>query len=319
MSSYMESDHHQTIKNRSKSIYVLLLLLVLGFMGAFGWMQYNKLNSQIETLAIALTNTNEQVATTREIISLLAEGNASLRARLKNEETLREETVEAVNEIAAEREELVSQLANLETELSSQIEEASGVNVSEVVGAWSGRVARVECRFLLADNRRAKSTGSAVATFNQDGLTFVTNKHVITGQSNLVPEQCTLTLPETGQVISIPGATATVSPARDLGWLPVPGGSVAGVTNALRECSEAPLIGDELIILGYPSVGSVDSVTATEGIISGFDDGMYVTSAKIERGNSGGAAIHLRSDCFLGIPTLVVVGKIESLARILPL
>jgi len=87
----------------------------------------------------------------------------------------------------------------------------------------------------------------------------------------------------------------------------------------LSICKVRPITGDQVVILGYPSVGSQSTVTATEGIISGFDDGYYVTSAKIEQGNSGGAAIHVKNNCFLGIPTLVVVGKIESLARILPL
>ena len=56
----------------------------------------------------------------------------------------------------------------------------------------------------------------------------------------------------------------------------------------------------------------------TEGIISGFDEVFYTTSAKIEKGNSGGAAVSAERDCFLGMPTLVFAGKIESIARILP-
>jgi hypothetical protein len=71
--------------------------------------------------------------------------------------------------------------------------------------------------------------------------------------------------------------------------------------------------------LGYPSIGAKESITATEGILSGFDEEYYTTSAKIEQGNSGGAAIHVKNDCFLGLPTLVLAGRIESLARILPI
>jgi hypothetical protein len=71
--------------------------------------------------------------------------------------------------------------------------------------------------------------------------------------------------------------------------------------------------------LGYPSVGAREGITATDGIISGFDKPYYITSAKIERGNSGGAAIHVKNNCLLGLPTLVVAGQVESLARILAL
>ena len=40
-------------------------------------------------------------------------------------------------------------------------------------------------------------------------------------------------------------------------------------------------------------------------------------TAKVEKGNSGGAAISLEDDCYLGTPTYSLAGEIESLARIL--
>jgi hypothetical protein len=52
-------------------------------------------------------------------------------------------------------------------------------------------------------------------------------------------------------------------------------------------------------------------------VISGYEEGLYLTSAKVERGNSGGAAIDVNNNCYLGIPTFVTVGSFESLARIL--
>lgn len=80
-------------------------------------------------------------------------------------------------------------------------------------------------------------------------------------------------------------------------------------------------IGDHISILGYPSVGG-SSLTATDGIISGFeyDSGsrFIKTSAKIEHGNSGGVAIK-DSGCVLGIPTFVETGSAESIGRILDL
>lgn len=59
------------------------------------------------------------------------------------------------------------------------------------------------------------------------------------------------------------------------------------------------------------------SIAVTEGIISGFEGNYFITSAKVEHGNSGGAAIHVRNNCLLGLPTFAQVGYIESLARIL--
>jgi S1-C subfamily serine protease len=58
-------------------------------------------------------------------------------------------------------------------------------------------------------------------------------------------------------------------------------------------------------------------LTATDGIISGYAGDYYITSAKIERGNSGGPAILIKGKCLLGIPTFVTVGSLEALGRVL--
>ena len=59
---------------------------------------------------------------------------------------------------------------------------------------------------------------------------------------------------------------------------------------------------------------------ATEGIISNtvssFDN-YFVSSAKIEQGNSGGGAFLKSGNCLAGMPTYVQVGAIESLGRLM--
>ncbi|OGZ79776.1 MAG: hypothetical protein A2256_03415 [Candidatus Staskawiczbacteria bacterium RIFOXYA2_FULL_32_7] len=88
--------------------------------------------------------------------------------------------------------------------------------------------------------------------------------------------------------------------------------------NSLRICpKERVSLGDQIIVLGYPSIGSEESITVTAGIISGLETDYYVTDAKIDHGNSGGAAILLKYSCYLGIPTWVNPGSFESLGRIL--
>lgn len=89
------------------------------------------------------------------------------------------------------------------------------------------------------------------------------------------------------------------------------------VSKDIKICNGKPSIGDKIIILGYPGIGSSESITATEGIISGLEGDYYITSAKIEHGNSGGAAILVKDNCYLGIPTYAVSGTVESLGRIL--
>lgn len=89
------------------------------------------------------------------------------------------------------------------------------------------------------------------------------------------------------------------------------------MTSPLRVCSRKANIGEEIVILGYPSIGSQEDITVTEGIVSGYDDEFYITSAKVERGNSGGAAILVEESCYAGLPSFTYAGSVESLARVL--
>ncbi len=76
-------------------------------------------------------------------------------------------------------------------------------------------------------------------------------------------------------------------------------------------------VGEEIVILGYPSVGG-EYLTATDGIISGHEGTYYLTtSAKIEQGSSGGGAFLKSTGCLVGIPTFVRSGRIEALARLI--
>jgi serine protease Do len=95
---------------------------------------------------------------------------------------------------------------------------------------------------------------------------------------------------------------------------PIPDGYV--FPEKSRGCTDQEVkLGDKLVVAGFPAVGGF-TITLTEGIVSGFDGEYIKTSAKIEHGNSGGAAFRY-SGCFIGIPTSSVVGEIESLGRIL--
>ena len=84
-----------------------------------------------------------------------------------------------------------------------------------------------------------------------------------------------------------------------------------------KYCKTVPNLGDPVIMLGFPAIGSPTGVTVTQGIISGYDGDYFITDAKIDHGNSGGVAINLDGNCYLGLPTWAATGEIESLARIL--
>lgn len=80
-------------------------------------------------------------------------------------------------------------------------------------------------------------------------------------------------------------------------------------------------LGNKIQVLGYPDVGGT-KLTYSSGDFSGFGSaknnlGNYLkTTAVIEQGNSGGGA-YSQSGQFIGIPTLVVSGKIGSIGYLL--
>lgn len=105
----------------------------------------------------------------------------------------------------------------------------------------------------------------------------------------------------------------------DAGYLIIenPGSEIKRLAQEPATCPNKPQIGEDIVVLGFPAIGATQSITATNGIISGADPRYYVTSAKIEQGNSGGAAFWVKENCYIGIPTFALTGEIESLARIL--
>lgn len=85
--------------------------------------------------------------------------------------------------------------------------------------------------------------------------------------------------------------------------------------------SDSLQFGNKVEAIGFPSIGG-STITYTSGDFSGFgsnSDGTqnYIKStAQLEHGNSGGAAYNSKGE-FIGIPTMVVVGTLNSLSYIL--
>lgn len=72
---------------------------------------------------------------------------------------------------------------------------------------------------------------------------------------------------------------------------------------------------DKIYVIGYPSFGG-DTLTLTQGVMSGRLGDYYIkTSAKIDSGNSGGAALNEQGE-LVGIPTFIVSGTEEGLGYI---
>ncbi len=204
-------------------------------------------------------------------------------------------------------------------------------NLPEIIREWYPAVVRIECYVQDIDGTRSIQTGSGFLRHMKDEIQVLTNKHVITDDHGAYPELCTVQLPNvhTPYIVKNEGEDENFfeiqSSGDDLDWgyLKIQK-SRADFLNAASKydyCDERASLGTPIVILGYPTVGADADVTATQGIISGYDGDYYITDAKIGYGNSGGVAIKVdpfsNESCLLGIPTYAEVGEVVTLGRIL--
>ena len=219
---------------------------------------------------------------------------------------------------------------------SSQPPQSSGI--TSVINKWKPLVAFIKCDFFNKDNNYAFSqSGSGTLFLFSDGIGIQTNKHVVSKKLTLIngwatPDYCTVEFPGSNKVYYVYHHTEN-----GVFNIQIAGNGSDGARLIIRKpdsfilnlvsrqgyyCNRKPSFGEKIVILGYPSIGSKTGITVTEGIISGYDYNVnlgnyYITSAKVDHGNSGGAAILAKDNCWLGIPSFAKVGEIESLARIL--
>ncbi len=296
-------------------------LVIVASMVYFGFVSYSGQSTKMEETRQILTAHEEEIQKLKNEIDLLrfeSEGQTEeLTRKLEQEEILRQEIEkqrDAQERIAQQK------LSDLEVKLSQS---GSVLNLSSVISGWQSRVAYVDCDFVLPNSFfHYGSSGSGVVVKLADTpIKVLTNKHVLSGPALYELNACDITLPETNTKYHVLASDIEVSSAGyDWGILTI-NNPDQYLTNLIDEsylvCDQKPSLGDEIVVLGYPGIGSKSSVTATEGIISGFDGSYFITSAKVEEGNSGGAAILTKDNCLLGIPTYATLGQVESLARIL--
>lgn len=288
----------------------LALFSVAGFFGVrYLSAQQAALEANQEALLELITTQQTSITEAQMQITALLAANQTVAEQLK---------IEAEGRLAAEQASKAAQ--GKLTQLEQTIENNKAPNTSAIVSQWRPRVAAVDCEWPVQNNKRATKAGTAVLLPHTDSVQLLTSKHVVT-YLDTPPESCTLTFPGQEEKVKFVASQITTSDTK-YDWAKITIGAPPAFVGALAlqsapRCTTTAATGDSVIILGYPKIGSKNDITATEGIISGFEDNYYITSAKVERGNSGGAAILTKQNCYLGIPTFVDAGEIESLARIL--
>ncbi|SRR4030042_2000007 len=208
-------------------------------------------------------------------------------------------------------------------------------DLPSIINQWRPKIAHISCEWRYSDTNKAYlwASGSGVLMKDSNGIItgkagsiiILTNRHVLQKDDKYTPDNCDISLP--GMVSSLKiideGPLYFFRTSHfGFDWgvivLHYPTEYIKNLSsNDISICKNKSAVGDKVVILGYPVIGSQTDITATEGIVSGYDGNYYITSAKIEQGNSGGAAISLKNNCYLGIPSFAQVGVIESLARIL--
>jgi S1-C subfamily serine protease len=295
--------------------YRLLLAIILILVVGFSSLAIGVAYSISRTAAQALLIKNQEAALyiTKAELDDLKKENARLALEVRGETTyLKEETLTLHEQFTTE------QSRRLAAE-----EARDRASLANIVKEWRPIIANVKCGF---DGGTQRGSGTLM---REDGQLYIlTNKHVVFNKGKL-PYECTIQFPgRTAQTVATADKTIIIEDSKvDVATIRLdkPNATIVDLVSkhlitkapGFALCQQSPALGEDVIILGYPAIGGSEDITATEGIIAGFDGNHYVTSAKVERGNSGGAAIHLRQNCYLGIPTFVQSGQIESLARIL--
>lgn len=253
---------------------------------------------------------SQRLTTLEDVTRTIGEQVQTLSLDIETSSTTRDEQ----SKLFAEK------LALLSTDVSAQqssIESIANIaDASRIAQEWDPYVYRMACTFFIeGEEDEREDRGSATVERTDAGTRLLTSKHIIE-RKNAEFLGCTLTRPGSSEEIDVAPEAFVKNESVDYAYAPITA-SVPAVPFE-RRCPSKPEIGDRVLILGYPGIGAKESVTATEGIISGFDADLYTTSAKIEKGNSGGVVVDTQRNCFLGIPTSVLPGNVESLARILP-
>lgn len=198
---------------------------------------------------------------------------------------------------------------------------------------------------VLCETEDGNVSGGSGTIINSDG-TVITNSHIIPQDEEyiLTSEQgCLIILPnqQTGQPEEMYWADPIVIPGLsddyDLAYLEIYDVFIDEYGDSYGEyprrfpslfaeehkyeevCIFSGILnlGDPVRIFGYPQTSGGFYLTITDGVISSLPgDGLILTSAKVDEGNSGGLAVDTRG-CVVGIPSAITEGRYQNLGVII--
>ncbi|MCK4473746.1 trypsin-like peptidase domain-containing protein [Candidatus Parcubacteria bacterium] len=297
-------------KHQKGSIQIsILAVIVFGvvIIGGFGYNEYkNFQNEKIENEKLLRKQQDKQI---QEIT-------------IAQQKEL-EETKQEIEKLKSENQEDSKKIEELEQKQKDEELKAIGENyqpLSATTWYFATHIVKIICSD--DDSQVVKNGSGTVFGLNRF---IITNYHVVKDTT-----QCVIGITDDIKKPPSRWYDATVAssvPSLDIATLrptlPLPDDVIRVGSDFICSTDDIEL-GDEVIIIGYPTVGG-STITVTEGIVSGFDGFLVKTSAKMEFGNSGGGAFLQKPktpvrgimSCWFGIPTFVTQGQLESIGSII--
>ncbi|OGH81006.1 MAG: hypothetical protein A3I29_02020 [Candidatus Magasanikbacteria bacterium RIFCSPLOWO2_02_FULL_44_11] len=165
----------------------------------------------------------------------------------------------------------------------------------------------------MDSTRASQGSGTVIDSLG----TILTNKHVVSGTLGCLVGFVNSSSDEpyfgARQIADI----KSISSSQDIATLKIRNPNNVSLTSVgiATSSSNNLRLGDKLHIYGYPAKFGT-KMTFTSGDYSGVDGGYLKTTAILEYGNSGGGA-YTSNGKFIGIPSAVVKGELNSLGYIL--
>ena len=162
---------------------------------------------------------------------------------------------------------------------------------------------------------------------------ILTNKHVVTDKVGSVIPTCIIGFvesiskepdfgtPDNYNLAEVKYSTVTDDMDAAILYLDNSTNEIYPYVDIWNSNSNGLMFGDKIEVVGYPSIGG-STITYTSGDFSGYgsaSDGTqnYIkATVPLEHGNSGGAAYNSAGQ-FIGVPTKVIAGSLNSLSYIL--
>lgn len=295
-------------------IAIIVGIFAVGGGGYFGIKQYQ--NSQIEKV-----EQKKQLELSQKADE---EQRQKLQRLLDSQSMELEKQKSAIEELKNKKPETITQ-----TIIKEAPAQKTENDLPTIINQWKNSIAEITCEWQYANGvayTKAKGSGYIISSGGL-GDKVLTNRHVVLDDSlngsEYTPAWCGIKVYGTGEMKVYAQDNPFSAPSSGVDWASIKlTKGVLGNENPFKNlptlnfCRQAD-IGDKVVILGYPSIGTAGGITATEGILSGIENEYYITSAKIDHGNSGGVALLIKGNCYLGIPSAANVGTVESLGRIL--